>query len=412
MKTAIGRGLGAGPLFGPEMLEDPYPTYRQLRERDPVHRDEALRGWVLTRYEDVAWALGDGRLSSERVRLGRERFPDPSLGPLFDVLSLNLLQRDDPDHARLRALVQKAFMRASVQSWDGTVRRRVRALLDEGRRRGEMDFVRDFAVPLPILVISEIVGIPEDDRDRVKRWCDDFSIVALNFYANITPEQLRRGRESTAAFRAYLEQRVDALRSSPRNDLLSALVHVEEQGDRLSLDELLANTILLLNAGNETTTSLLGNGLSALLRHPEQLARVREDPSTLPLAIEEFLRFDSPVQFLGRIAAEDLGRGGKAIRRGDLVLAVIGAANRDPDQFPEPDRLDVARHPNQHLAFGHGRHFCVGAHLARLEGRLAFEALLAEGPAIEPADPAPRHHENFNMRGYRSLPIRFVGHNA
>jgi pimeloyl-[acyl-carrier protein] synthase len=282
----------------------------------------------------------------------------------------------------------------------------VRSLLQAGRRAGQMDFMWDFAVPLPVLVISEILGIPETDRGRVKQWCDEFALVATNFYANISSEQLERGLHSTMAFRTYLAAQVDQLHSAPRDDLLSSLVHAEEEGNRLTLDELLANTILLLNAGNETTTNLLGNGLVALLQYPDQLRRLRDEPTLIPTAVEEFLRYDSPVQFLGRIAPEDVECGGKRIRRGDLVLPVLAAANRDPSHFPDPDRLDVTREPNHHLAFGHGHHYCAGAPLARLEGRIAFTLILKDCPTLELATTELRHHENFNLRGCSNLPIR------
>jgi cytochrome P450 len=404
MKTGLGNIMAGSRLFGPEMHENPYPIYHELRARDPVHWDDALHAWVLTRYEDVSWALTE--LSSDRVTQARARFQDQALQPLFDVLATLMLQRDEPDHTRIRSLVQKAFLRTSVEQWTDSIQRRVRSLLQSGLQTGHMDFMWDFAVPLPVLVISEIVGIAEDDRDRVKQWCDDFALVATNFYANISSEQLERGLHSTMAFRTYLAAQVDDLHRAPRDDLLSSLVHAEEEGHRLTLDELLANALRLLNAGNETTTNLLGNGLVALLQHPDQLQRLQDDPTLIPTAVEEFLRYDSPVQFMGRIAPQDVECGGKRIRRGDLVLPVLAAGNRDPSHFPDPDRLDVAREPNHHLAFGHGHHYCAGAPLARLEGRIAFTSLLTACQTLELATGELRHHENFNLRGYSNLPIR------
>jgi cytochrome P450 len=404
MREGAGRAIDVPRLFGAEMHENPYPVYRRLRESDPVHWDDTLHAWVLTRYDDVAWALKS--LSSDRVKLARERFRGAGLDALFDTLAALMIQRDEPDHTRLRALVQKAFFRTAVESWTASIERRIRSLLAPALERGQMDFVWDFAVPLPILVISEIVGIPEGDRERVKRWCDDFSIVALNFYANISPEQLSRGLRSVTEFRAYLEGQIDGCLRAPREDLLSALVLAEHEGHRLSLDELVANTILLLNAGNETTCNLLGSGLVALLGHREQLERLRAEPTAIPTAVEECLRYDSPVQFLGRIASEDTDCAGTAIRRGQLVLAVLGAANRDPAHFADPDRFDVSRHPNFHLAFGHGHHHCVGSELSRLEARLVFTILLTELETLELAPADLRHRENFNMRCYETLPIR------
>jgi len=404
MKEGLGRTIELPHLFGAEMHEDPYPVYRRLRETDPVHWDDTLHAWVLTRYDDVAWALKS--LSSDRVSLARDRFRGAGLDALWDALTALMLQHDEPDHTRLRALVQKAFYRTSVEQWTGSVERRIRSLLAPALERGQMDFVWDFAVPLPILVISELVGIPAEDRERVKRWCDDFSIVAVNFYANISSEQLTRGLQSATEFRAYLEAQVDECHRAPREDLLSALVVAELEGHRLSLDELLANTILLLNAGNETTCNLLGNGLVALLAHPGQLQRLREAPASIPDAVEECLRYDSPLQFLGRLAPEDTDCAGTPIKRGQLVLAVLAAANRDPAHFPDPDRFDVGRRPNFHLTFGHGHHHCVGSELARLEARMAFTILLTELKTLELLPVDLRHRENFNMRCYQTLPVR------
>jgi cytochrome P450 len=402
----LGKAVEFPQLFGSEMHEDPYPIYHRLRENTPVYWDDALQAWVLTRYDDVAWSLKS--LSSDRVSLARDRFQSAGVDALWDVLAVLMLQRDEPDHSRLRTLVQKAFSRTSVEQWADPIERRIRALLAPVLERGHMDFIWDFAVPLPILVISELVGIPEDDREQVKRWCDDFSIVALNFYANIESDQLQRGLHSVMEFRTYLKAKVDELRRAPRQDLLSALVLAEHDGTRLTLDELLANTILLLNAGNETTSNLLGNGLVALLRHPDQIERLRGAPASIADAVEECLRYDSPVQFQGRVATEDVEWAGTAIRRGQLVLAVLAAANRDPDHFQEPDRFDAFRHPNFHLAFGHGRHHCVGAELARLEARIAFTILFTELRTLELLPIELRHRENFNMRCYQSLPIRLA----
>jgi cytochrome P450 len=400
----LGKAVEVPQLFGAAMHENPYPVYRRLRETNPEYWDDSLHAWVLTRYDDVSWSLKS--LSSDRVSLARDRFQGAGVDALWDVLAVLMLQRDEPDHSRLRALVQKAFSRTSVEQWKDSIERRIRALLAPGLQRGHMDFIWDFAVPLPILVISELVGIPDDDRERVKRWCDDFSIVALNFYANIESDQLQRGLHSVIEFRTYLKAKVDELRRAPRQDLLSALVLAEHDGDRLTLDELLANTILLLNAGNETTSNLLGNGLVALLGHPDQVGRLRDAPASIADAVEECLRYDSPVQFQGRVAREEVNRAGAAIRRGDLVLAVLGAANRDPDHFQDPDCFDAFRHPNFHLAFGHGRHHCVGAELARLEARIAFTVLFTELKTLEFLPTELRHRENFNMRCYQNLPIR------
>ena len=394
-------------LFGPEMHEDPYSVYHELRQQQPVYWDEALEAWILTSYDDVVWALTE--LSSDRIAGTRGRFQDPAWQSLCDVLSKLVLQRDEPDHQRLRSLIQQAFLRTSVERWSAAIERRIESLLQTGLKNGQMDFMWDFAVLLPVLVISEIVGITAADQARVKQWCDDFALVATNFYAHITTEQLERGWRSTEAFSTYLQTQIDDIRRAPRDDLLTALVQAETEDTRLSHDELLANVILLLNAGNETTTNLLGNGLMALMCHPDQLQQLRQNPALIPHAIEELLRYDSPVQFLGRIATSDVMCGGHQIRCGDLVLPVLGAANRDPAHFPDPDRLDVTRLVSHHVAFGYGHHYCVGSSLARLKGRLVFGALLKTCQTLELTTTDLRHHENFNLRGYRTLPMRLSG---
>jgi cytochrome P450 len=391
-------------MFGPEMHENPYPVYQKLRETDPVHWNDGLQAWVLTRYDDVAWGLKN--LSSDRLSVARERFRDEGLAALWDAVAALMSQKDEPDHTRLRALVQKAFYRTSVEQWTPTIDRRIRSLLAPALTRGETDFISDFAIPLPILIISELVGVPETDRERVKRWCDDFAFVVVNFYANITAEQVARGMRSVKEFREYLQGQAAECQRAPREDLLSALVLAEHDGHTLTLDELLANTILLLTAGNETTTNLLGNGLFELLSRPEQAARLRREPALIPSAVEECLRYQSPVQFIGRIAAADTDCAGTPIRRGQLVLPVMGAANRDPARFPDPDRFDVARKPNFHLAFGYGHHRCVGSELALFEARMAFTTLFTELKTLELVPAELRHRENFNMRCYESLPIR------
>ncbi len=395
-------------LFGQEMLENPYPVYSELRINSPVYWDRNLEAWVVTGHGDVTRILKDDRFSSNRVDRARGRFADPQLKPLFDTLSQLMLQRDDPDHARLRKLVNHAFQRTAIESYAPHIEALVDRLLDEAEARGSFDFVWDFAVPLPILVISEIVGIAEKDRERVKAWCDDFSYVALNFYANIGEEHLQRGLESVEAFKDYLGARIDALRERPEDCLLGHLVQVEEEGDRLNLDELLANVLLLLNAGNETTTGLLANGLLALVNNPDQLALLRDDPSLVSSAVEEFLRYDPSVQFLGRVAKEAATLHGQTIAPGDLVFLVLAAANRDPVVFTQPARLDITRAHNRHLGFGNGRHLCVGLQLAKLEGKIAFTRVLERFPNLTLEADSLRHRENFNMRCPRHLPIRMA----
>ncbi len=412
MKSGIGREVRDSQLFGARMLEDPYPHYEALRRAGPIHWDESLKAWIVLGHDEVTKVLKDPRFSADKPSVARTHFPDPELQPLFDLISLNIANRDEPGHGRIRKLVSHAFQRTAVERYEADITKRVDDLIDAGLAKGRMDFVADFAIPLPVMVIADIVGIPAEDRDRIKGWCDDYSFVVNNLFASITKERLLRGLESTLAFREYLRVQVDRLRQEPEDSLLSHLVTTEEEGDRLTLDELLMNALLLLNAGNETTTSLLSSGLLALLRHPEQMARLRADLSLIPSAVEEFLRYDPPVQFLGRLAAEDLELCGKSVAKGDVMIAVIAAADRDPERYRDPDRLDVTRQHNHHLAFGHGIHICVGLQLARLEGRIAFSRLLERLETIELEAGAVLHRENFNMRCPVHLPIRIAARNG
>lgn len=454
MKTGIGREVTESRLFGPHMLESPYPIYDRLRAERPVFWDDLLNAWIVTRHEDVTAVLKDGRFSSERVRPTVDaKYPNPKYRPLFETLALTMVNRDDPDHARLRKLVNHAFQRTEVSRWAPRIRAIVDELLDglmaeatgepskgsggaplpgsgSSIRRGirPVDFVHRFAVPLPVRVISEIVGIPEDDRVAVKSWCDDFAQVALNFYAHLSTEQLDQGLAGVTAFRDYLAEKAarhranppaeaphpdgDSDRLAPGETLFGHLVHAEQDDHRLSPDELLANTLLLLSAGNETTTSLLSNGLLALLRHPAEMERLRADPSLIPAAVDEFLRHDPPVQFLGRLASEDIDLHGTTIAKGQMTVVVMAAANRDPAIFTAPGGLDVGRYAQSgedkaghHLSFGHGRHLCPGMQLARLEAEIAFERLLARIDEIGLAADDLAHQPNFNMRCPMRLPV-------
>ncbi len=406
MKTWIADILRGGRLFGPEMREDRYAVYDELRRSDPVHRDEAVGAWILTRHDDVALVLNDPRFSSRRVERVRDRF-DEGLQPLLGVLAGRMSEYDGAPHRRVRSLVHDAFIRTEVEKWEPFVRRRIEDLLDEPLRTGRCEFMADVAIPLPLSVILDLVGIPAEERDRVKVWSDEFSKVALGFFAGLPEDQLRRGLEAVTEFREFLRERVSIVERSPGNDLLSSLVAVQHEKDRLSVDELLSNVLLLLAAGNETTTCLLGSGLAALLRHPEQLALIREDPSLLPNAVEELLRFDAPVQFLGRVATEDVELRGAEVSRGDVIVAVIASANRDPEWHDEPDRLDVRRPRVQHLSFGHGQHFCVGAQLARLEARVVFEVLFERCRELRiDTTGSLTHLDNPAIRCLQSLPLR------
>lgn len=404
MKTIALQQTDGARLFGPQMLDDPYPAYQRLRETDPVYFDEMLKAWIVTRYQDVEHVFKDPRFSADRVAGARYRYAE-RYQPVFDVLSQVMVQSDGAKHKRLRNLVHVAFTRTAVDAYQSSIRALADTLLENATDRDEIDFMSDYAVPLPVLVISEIVGIPSKDRPRIKAWCDAYATVAVNFVNHVTDEQLQLCLESVTAFRSYLEERIAQIRCSPGSDLLSSLVIAEQDERVLSLAELIGNTILVLTAGNETTTATLGNGIKLLLDHPEQLDLVRSNPALVSGLVEETLRMETPVQFLGRIALEDAEIGGKAIRSGDMVLVVIGAANRDPDLFDNPDRFDVLRRRNQNLSFATGAHLCAGVQLARLEARIGFEAMLGRSERFDLLPRELKRNPNFNMRCWSSLPM-------
>jgi cytochrome P450 len=397
----------SAPLFGPEMLADPYPVYRRLRETDPVHWHEPFGAWVLTRYHDVVAALNDPRFSAERTGAMQALTGRPELKPFFDFLAVRMLFTDPPRHTRLRGLVSKAFTPHAVEAMRSHIQTLVDQFLDRVRPQGQMDVIADLAYPLPVTVIIEMLGVPTRDRERLKRWSDEFVVYFSKAPNEVTPEEYATAARAVAAEEDYFRAAVAHLRTAAEPGLLGGMARAEEAGDRLTEQELYANANLLLTAGHETTTNLIGNGTLAMLRHPDQLEKLRADPSLLPAAIEEFLRFDAPVQFTHRVAKENVTIGDKLIRRGQFVYLILAAANRDPDRFADPDRLDITRKDNHHVAFGQGPHFCLGAPLARLEAQIAFAALLRQFPAFRLAADRVAYRPTFNLRGLQSLPVAF-----
>ena len=402
-KTA--QPAGTARMFGPEMRANPYPVYHLLRTMDPVHWHEPIGGWVLTRYADVAGLLRGPHVSSDRSRAA-QRAPE-EFQELFTFRANSMLNSDPPKHTRLRTLVSKAFTPAAVERLATVVQKVTNEAVDAALARGGMDVMHDLAYPLPVTVIAHMLGVPSEDRDQFKRWSDDIAATAGNIMANLTPEHYRLALQSTRELTTYFEKVVAERRIRPRDDLLTSMAKAEEEGDRLSEAELFANATLLLNAGHETTTNLIGNGAWALLRFPEQKRRLREDPSLAHTAVEELLRFDSPVQFTSRLLKDDVALGGKTLKAGQTVLLLLGAANRDPAQFTDPDAVDVGRRENKHLAFGMGPHFCLGAPLARLEGRIVLQTLLERLPGMRLDGPEPEYRDNFNLRGLKALKVAF-----
>jgi cytochrome P450 len=392
-------------LLDPEVLADPYPLFHRLRTEDPVHWDPFLHAWVVTRYHDVVTVLH---------RYSAQRTPTPeqltnmglaSLNPIAQLMVKQMLFMDAPAHTRLRSLAAYAFSPQRVRVlrehiWDITNR-----LLDKVQSSGRMDVIADLAEPLPCIVTAEMLGVPVEDYQQLKAWSQDFAEMLGNFQHNPdhVPQILKSVSEMTAYFRSAMQKQ----QSYPRDGLVRSLMTAEVQGDRLSEDEVIANCIVTMVGGQETTTNLIGNGVLALLRNPDQLEKLRGDLSLIPPAVEELLRYESPSQHTARLAPEDTVLGEKRIQKRQAVIAVMAAGNRDPERFPDPDRLDITRTDNRHLAFGWAAHFCFGAALARIEGQTAFELMLRRlgNWSLEPGRLVWR--TNLGLRGLKSLPLRF-----
>ena len=394
-------------------LADPYPFYQRLRAESPVHWCAPLDCWLVTGYDDVLAGHNDPRLSSDKMRVKMKQL-SPALRNkverLGQHLSMWVSHTDPPDHTRLRRLVHMAFTPAVVADIRPRIQRIVDGLVDRAETGKRIDVIADFAYPLPVTVVCEWLGIPARDRDQFTTWVED--IVAFIDgseleLANVAEQSLRSLLELTDYFDEIVQER----QRYPREDLISALVAIEEEGDRLSADELFAMCVQMLVGGHDTTTGLIGNGLLALLQHPAELEKLQADPSLIGTAVEEFLRFESPGPRDTRLVLEDLEIGGQPIREGQAVVLMLGAANRDPAQFPDPDRLDICRRPNKHVAFGWGIHFCLGAPLARLMGEIALNTILRRLPKIRFADKEFSHNppwrEAVGLRMLKSLPVVF-----
>ena len=392
-------------LLDPEVLADPYALYHRLRSEDPVHWDPYLHIWVVTRYTDVVTVLQHFLANrtprpEQLIALGLS-----ALTPLAQVLVRQMLFMDPPSHGRIRALVSTAFTPRQVEILHSHIQDITESLLDAVQARGHMDVIADLAYPLPAIVTAEMLGLPTSDWEQLTSWSADFAEALGNFQHN--PDHSQRVLRSLGEMTAYFHAVVQERQKHPRDDLIGALLAAEVDGDCLSEEEVVANSIMLMTGGQETTTNLIGNGLLTLLRHPDQFTKLRMDPSLIPSAIEELLRYESPIQYTSRLAPDDVQMGGKTIRKGQAVIAIIGAANRDPERFPDPDRLDICRQDNRHLAFAWGPHFCFGAPLARLEGHIAFDAVLRRMPDLILSSGPVTWRENLGFRGLTALPITF-----
>ena len=398
-------------LAAPDLVDDPYPTYKRLREEAPVLWSERVNGWVLTRYDDVTATFND----SARFKNGGRFEPvfdavdsthRAEFAPMRKHYHYGVIGADPPDHTRLRGLIQKAFAPRALEAMRAPVQAIVDAHLDGVANSGGMDVVRDLANPLPVIVIAQMMGVPPADSTLFKHWSDD--VMRFQSGGRASLDDMRISQHALFEFRAYLQALFAQRRADPRDDLISALVQAEEQGDRLNEEELLATCVTLLVAGHETTTNLIANGLLALLRNPGQLALLRADPGLIGGAVEEMLRYDTSLQRNRRIVGEDLELRGQHMRKGQFVMQVIGAANRDPAVFADPDRFDITRNPNPHIGFGRGIHFCLGAPLARIEAPLAIQSLLKRFPDMRlDGDQLDWRREVGALRSLRSLAVRW-----
>jgi cytochrome P450 len=390
----------------PAFLADPYPIFRSLRATAPVWKAPFGR-WFLTGYEDTALLLRDRRFGkhySDPEALARRFGPTALHEPAVVELTHMMLMSDPPDHTRLRGLVTKAFTARRVEALRHGIQDLTDGLLDKVMRLGQMDAIRDLAFPLPVLVICELLGIPEPDRERFVTGSS--SGTALLNPTPPTRAELDTANAGTLASTAYFEALFEQRRQDPRDDLITQLVQAEEAGDRLTTAELRANVNLLFAAGHETTVNLIGNGLYTLLRHPDQWEVLRNDPDLVPNAIEEILRFESPVQAVARTVSEPIEIRSQALEKNDIVVSLVGGANRDPAVFADAERFDVTRTDLRPLSFGGGIHFCLGAQLARIEAAVVFETILRRLPDLRLVDPThPKWRPSFVLRGLTELPV-------
>jgi cytochrome P450 len=405
MSVTIDPSLSLFRLLDPDVLANPYPLYHELRSRAPVHWDPYLHAWVVTRYDDVVHVFH--RFSADRTptpeklsAMGMEQ-----LAPIAQVMVKQMLFLDPPAHDRVRRLAAAAFTPRRVERLRTHIQDITDGLLDAVAARGCMEVMEDLANPLPAIVTAEMLGVSTRDHVQLKNWSQDFAEMLGNFQHN--PERAMRVLKTLREMTTYFQEAVRRQATEPTEGLVRALTTAEVNGDRLTVDEVVANVIVTMVGGQETTTNLIGNGLLSLLRHRDQLERLQADPPLITSAVEELLRYESPSQHTARLAPADVELDGRVIRKRQAVIAVMGAANRDPERFPDPDRLDLGRPDNRHLAFGWAGHFCFGAPLARIEAQVAFSTLLRRFPALRLAQHEVTWRPNLGLRGLTGLPVSF-----
>jgi cytochrome P450 len=396
-------------LHSAELIRNPYPFYHQMRkEGNIIWSSAGERRWIAVGYNAALTCLTDSRFSVEASEESMAEYSQIRHAPhhqdLMTGLTKFMLAQDPPQHTRVRKLINKAFTRAEVASMTTRIKEIIDSLLGRVVSKGKMDLVSDFAFPLPMSIICGMLGFPESDRESIKEWTEHIQSAVEPV---LTEEALETGSKAAHEMFDYFRAQIQSRRQDPKEDLLSLLVQAEEDGDTLSLDELLANLLLLVIAGHETTVNLIANGMYALIENPVEMKKLISNPDLIPSAVEEFLRYQSPLQLTERFVKEDLELEGQSLKKGDKIVVVLGAANRDPEQFESPDTLNVERNPNKHLAFGQGIHFCVGAPLARFEGKMAFEELLSRLPNIAVAADQVQYKPIMGFRGLTSLPVNF-----
>lgn len=392
------------PLL-PEFLENPYPTFHKMRETSPVAWSEKSKYWMCTRYEDVKEIFGDMAYEKQLQRW-KQVNPllkmVPEVAALLRSRSLWMLNMNQPDHTRMRSLVNRAFTPTMVKSMRPHIEEVANGLIDRLEGKSEFDFVAEFAFQLPVIVIAEMLGVPREDREKFKHWSNTLTDT-LEPSPNL--EHMKKANRANEELYEYLRPLVQERRRQPKNDLISALVAAEDDGKKLTEEEMLNNCILILVAGHETTVNLIGNTVRMMLQHPDQMALLKSNPDLVPGAIGEVLRYESPVQTTRRLAGEDMELGGQKIREGDMMVLFTGAANRDPAQFPDPDKFDITRDTKKHLAYGHGIHHCLGSTLADTEGQIALETLLKRLPDMKVLPQKIEMRSTFALRGAKSLMV-------
>ncbi len=393
--------------WAPEVTHDPYPILAYLRRHDPVHWEESLHGYLVTRYEDVSSLLHDGRLSHDRIDTQLSGHPAeerPSIELFRRHIKGWTLYLNPPEHTRLRRLYVRAFSKDVAAALPGHVERLANELIDRVAPRGEMDVMRDFAYPLPIRLLGSLLGTPDEDVPLYKEWLQDIA-SALSTGLRQLP-LVKKANTAVERLSGYLGALIEERRRDPRPDLLSAFVAAEDHGE-LEREAVVSLAAMMLVSGHHTTMNLIGNGLLALLRHPAELAALRDDPALMSTAVEELIRFDPSVQALPRLSREDMEIAGRRIPAGSFVFVVFASANRDPARFPDPDRLVLTRRDNPHLSFSGGAHFCAGTAVARVELEVAFRVLLRRLPGLRLTTEDLAYHPGAALRGLKALPVRF-----